>query len=313
MERSDSQDSIARSVIERSMRKGRLAHSILLFGRSQEALEALSFEVAALLLDFKPRKEGEVITNWPDFLALRPAKKARQISADDTRELIRRIQHSPQVGNRKVAVIFEADRLNASSANIFLKTLEEPPLDTTILLLTTRPYSLLPTIRSRCLHLRVTETLGSGEDTDTRAWLDAYRTWLDRLVDDTPTKDQVPELILGLYALVSDFRDHLEKVTKEAVKAHGTDTENLTGEERDALEAGIAIGIRDRILALIEETTSGFARELARQGRTTLATRLPAAIASLEEVARLLRIFYAAPNAIEQFLITSLRLWSAPE
>lgn len=295
------------------MRKGRLAHSILLFGRSQEALEALGFEVASLLLEFKPRKEGELITNWPDFLALRPSKKARQISADDTRELIRRIQHSPQIGTRKVAVIFEADRLNPSSGNIFLKTLEEPPLDTTILLLTTRPYALLPTIRSRCLHLRVTETLGAGEGEGTLAWLDAYRTWLDRLVDDTPTKDQVPELILGMYALVSDFRSNLEQVTKEAVKTNDVDTENLTSEERDALEAGIAIGIRDRILARIEDTTSDFARGLAGEGRTTLATRLPAAIASLEEVARLLRIFYAVPNAIEQFLITSLRLWSAPE
>lgn len=303
------------------MRKGRLAHSILLFGHSQEALEALSLEVAALLLEIPREKSAKQLLDHPDFHQLRPMGKARIIQIGKVenpdkgtlRHFIQLIAKTPYAGPKKVAVVFEADRFNPSSSNAFLKTLEEPPLDTTILLLTTRPYALLPTIRSRCLHLRVTETLGSGADPGTVAWLEAYRTWLDRLVDDTPTKDQVPELILGMYALVSDFRSHLEQITKAAVKASDTDTDSLSGDERDALEAGIAIGIRDRILARIEETTSDFARDLAAQGRTGLATRLPAAITSLEEVTKLLRVFYAVPNAIEQFLIASLRLWSAPE
>ena len=75
----------------------------------------------------------------------------RQISADATRELIAKVQVSAAVAPRKVAILHEVDRMNTAAANVFLKTLEEPPANTTLLLLTTRPYALLPTIRSRCL------------------------------------------------------------------------------------------------------------------------------------------------------------------
>ena len=66
----------------------------------------------------------------------------------------------------RLLVIYEADRMNLSAANIFLKTLEEPTASTTILLLTTRPYSLLPTIRSRCQRVRFAGGLGTLVDAD---------------------------------------------------------------------------------------------------------------------------------------------------
>ena len=305
--------SLARTIIDRAMRRDRLAHAILLSGKSQPALEKLALEVAAQLLDWQPTGEGTSVATFSDFFALRPSKKARQISADDTRELIRRIQHSPQIGDRKVAVIFEADRQNLASANIFLKTLEEPPLDTTILLLTTRPYALLATIRSRCLHIRVADTVLDDSDPAIRDWLQAYRQWLDQLVDRTPAKEMIPELILRLYALVRDFKANLDRVTKQAVSAQeGTEGEPVSEEEIEALEAGLAISIRDGVLAGIEETTCRFARDLAEAGRGELAARLPAAIESLEEINGLLRVYFPVANAIEQFLLTSLRLWTAP-
>ena len=71
-----------------------------------------------------------------------------------TRELITKVQVTPAVAPCKVAIIHEVDRMNTAAANVFLKTLEEPPANTTLLLLTTRPYALLPTIRSRVLHFR---------------------------------------------------------------------------------------------------------------------------------------------------------------
>ena len=295
------------------MRNKRLAHAILLSGRSQPALEALAFEVASLLLDWKVPTDGRSITTFADFFSLRPSKKARQISADDTRELIRQIQHSPQIGKRKIAVIFEADRLNPASSNIFLKTLEEPPLDTTILLLTTRPYSLLATIRSRCLHLRVTDGILVAEDAETREWLKSYRGWLDHLVAGPPSRETVPELILGLYALVSDFKANLERATKVALAAQDRPKgEDLTDDEEEAFEARVTISVRDQLMIGIEETTSRFARDQAARGDEIIAARLPAVVESLEDINRLLRYYFPVPNAIEQFLLTSLRLWTAP-
>jgi DNA polymerase-3 subunit delta' len=54
-------------------------------------------------------------------------------------------------GRRKVAIISEADRMMAQAANAFLKTLEEPPNNSPLLLLSAIPEVLPDTIRSRCL------------------------------------------------------------------------------------------------------------------------------------------------------------------
>ena len=53
-------------------------------------------------------------------------------------------------GAWKVAIVADAHRLNVAAANALLKTLEEPPPDSLIILLTSRPSSLLSTVRSRC-------------------------------------------------------------------------------------------------------------------------------------------------------------------
>jgi DNA polymerase-3 subunit delta' len=77
-----------------------------------------------------------------------------------TRMLVHRASRAPAMGRRKVFVVGDADRMvpQASSqeaANAFLKLLEEPPADTTIILTTSEPGSLLPTIRSRTVAMRV--------------------------------------------------------------------------------------------------------------------------------------------------------------
>jgi DNA polymerase-3 subunit delta' len=86
---------------------------------------------------------------------LRPASKSRVITAEQMRDLLAEIHLKPSAGHHKVAIIAGADRLNTSAANIFLKTLEEPPTRSVILLLSTEPQRLLETITSRCLRLRL--------------------------------------------------------------------------------------------------------------------------------------------------------------
>src|SRR5205823_5296094 len=155
------------AVIERAIARQRLSHSLLLTGDDIDTLTLVATAIADRLLNptlatnavqalrpDTPATPHFAPENHPDSFALRPAGKMRQISADATRELIGKVQVSPTLAPRKVAVIYECDRMNLTAANIFLKTLEEPPANTTLLLLTTRPYALLPTIRSRCLHFR---------------------------------------------------------------------------------------------------------------------------------------------------------------
>ncbi len=69
------------------------------------------------------------------------------------REVMREVQLKPTEATHKVAVISGADRLNPQAANAFLKTLEEPPANSVLILLSTEPSRILETILSRCLRL----------------------------------------------------------------------------------------------------------------------------------------------------------------
>jgi len=73
-----------------------------------------------------------------------------EIRIKNIRLLEYRASMSPNEGNYKVFLIEHADEMNTQAANAFLKTLEEPPSDTVIILTTSKPNSLLPTIISRC-------------------------------------------------------------------------------------------------------------------------------------------------------------------
>jgi DNA polymerase-3 subunit delta' len=75
------------------------------------------------------------------------------IKVDEIRELITRTSWSPSVGNYRVVVIEDADRLTESAANALLKVIEEPGARTVWLLCAATLTDVIPTIRSRCRHL----------------------------------------------------------------------------------------------------------------------------------------------------------------
>ena len=75
------------------------------------------------------------------------------IKVDEVRELITRTSWSPSVGNYRIVVIEDADRLTESAANALLKVIEEPGARTVWLLCAPTLTDVIPTIRSRCRHL----------------------------------------------------------------------------------------------------------------------------------------------------------------
>ena len=88
------------------------------------------------------------------------------------RSLVHRASMSPALGRRKVFVVGDAERMipqegSDMAANAFLKLLEEPPADTTIVVTSSEPGALLPTIRSRVVSLRV----GTLPESDMREFL----------------------------------------------------------------------------------------------------------------------------------------------
>jgi DNA polymerase-3 subunit delta' len=84
----------------------------------------------------------------PDYIVIKPTGQFIRIG--QIKQLIAQLGLKPIYAQKRVAVIHEAHRMNLESANCFLKILEEPPLDTLIVLMTTDEKRLLETIQSRC-------------------------------------------------------------------------------------------------------------------------------------------------------------------
>lgn len=121
-------------VMEASIARGRLAHGILLEADNLEPLRTVARALASVLLQVPAQDALE----HADCFLLSPTGKSRQIRVGEDsdepntmRRLLRDLQQSSLLGGQKVGVILEADRMNANAANAFLKTLEEPPRETT--------------------------------------------------------------------------------------------------------------------------------------------------------------------------------------
>jgi len=155
-------------LLQRSLARGRLGHAYLFAGNQLEELELLARTLAKTLNCQKPVKTGGAATDCCDACPscrkidnethadvhwARPESKSRVVTIDQTRELMREIQLKPTEAEYKVAIIVAADRLNVQAANAFLKTLEEPPSKSVLILLSTEPERILETILSRCLRL----------------------------------------------------------------------------------------------------------------------------------------------------------------
>jgi len=86
--------------------------------------------------------------NHPDILWIEP--EGDYIKIDQIRRMQEQIKYKPYEGKSKVVITDRAEKMNLQSSNCLLKTLEEPPPHTVLILLTTAPFKVLPTMRSRC-------------------------------------------------------------------------------------------------------------------------------------------------------------------
>lgn len=139
----------------RAIAAGRMPHAVLVSGHPRGA--GASFAEGLLGLVFGDpdvaRSRQHVDIQW-----LEPESKSRQIRVDEQiRPLIEFFGLTSYEGGWKAAVILFADRMTPNSQNALLKTLEEPPPHSLLLLITDAPAALLPTIRSRAQFVDVTE------------------------------------------------------------------------------------------------------------------------------------------------------------
>lgn len=109
----------------------------------------------APLVEQKPQKEAESLDELEGDLVrvIRPYGKSRIIKIDVIRDLEKALFQAADANKWKVGIMVDADRMQTSASNAFLKTLEEPPNGCLLLLLTNSPERLLPTILSRCVNI----------------------------------------------------------------------------------------------------------------------------------------------------------------
>ncbi|RMG58518.1 MAG: DNA polymerase III subunit delta' [Gammaproteobacteria bacterium] len=163
--------------------QGRLPHALLITGLPGMGKGLLADALARLMLCQAPRDTGEGrqacgscesctlldAETHPDFRRLGVPEGKQQIPVDEVRGLIEFVQMSSQFRGARVAMIEPADALNVASANALLKTLEEPPPDALLILVSSRPSRLPVTIRSRCQRLH----LAPPSAVEVAAWLRA--------------------------------------------------------------------------------------------------------------------------------------------
>jgi len=159
----------ATQIITKAIKNNSVAHAYMFYGPNSvgKKLTAIALAKALNCLSASP---GDYCDDCPacdkiargihpDFFLVGPVKasaSAREeaIKVEAIRELQKKMGFLPYEGKTKVVIIDAAETMNPQAANSFLKTLEEPPSSTVIILVTHNPFRLLPTIISRCQGVR---------------------------------------------------------------------------------------------------------------------------------------------------------------
>lgn len=150
-------------LLQRAIAQGKVTHSYLFTGNEGigKSLVALQFAKALNCLQGENPVDGcdhcsscKKIDRaiHPDVLLIEP--EGQTLKVDQVREMQSALAYRPYEGRRKVFILTAADRMAPHMSNTLLKTLEEPPLHTVIILLAKSPKGILPTILSRCQSIR---------------------------------------------------------------------------------------------------------------------------------------------------------------
>jgi len=138
-----------------------MPHALLLSGPAGMGISGFARHFARLLLCENPSEGGTPCQtckscllaesgSHPDLQIIEPEEPGKQLKIDQIRDLIHFTRLTSQYGRYKVAIIEPAEAMNISAVNSLLKTLEEPPPRTLLMLVSQRPMALPVTVRSRC-------------------------------------------------------------------------------------------------------------------------------------------------------------------
>lgn len=300
--------SVGLAPVERAVRHERPPHALLLVGPGHVGKTTLALDLAAglLCLDADPaaRPCGSCSAcrkvdhgNHPDLHRLAPEGAGGQIRLAAVQTLVAELALLPLEGRFRVAIVEAAHRLNPDAQNALLKTLEEPPAGTTIVLCADDLSQLLPTLISRTARVRLgpvatTEVaailgerlgiepvqahaiarLASGRPGDalllarrpdaTLAHGRLARTLLDLLAADRRTR------LAAVTSIVEDGAVLAEGSPPEAVEVAPSDQTDAPSHTRDATERG------DDVTTVASRTRASRSARPARASRPATVRRV---------------------------------------
>lgn len=246
-------------LIDRAGEKSRLAHAYLIMGPPGSGKERLAMHLIEMANPgdrlMPAEKLEDLRSGFVSIVA--PESRSRKITVDAIREVEHTLHMAAPSGITKFAVIRDAECMGDSASNAFLKTLEEPPPSSRVLLLTSRPEMLLETILSRCIRVPlagrvVPEVIGEN-----------VKRFLDLLAEQALKKRRGLSIGLMLTSAFSDLlkseKEAVEKANDEAEKAEAALYRNKTDgtylKDREdywaALTASEYLDRRNRILEFL--------------------------------------------------------------
>jgi DNA polymerase-3 subunit delta' len=260
--------------LRRANEQGRLAHAYLISGAHGAGKRSLASRVANLANG--TTGEDVFATGSSDVFVAEPGSKSRRIVIDQIRNLEHALQMRATGGRRKVAIVSDADRLQPQAANAFLKTLEEPPNDSLLLLLSALPEALPDTILSRCIPI----PLATRDDIEPLAEEEELVALLNEVAASPTNGVQTAyRLAQGFQRLLAKVREEIQGENAAALKAEEVRYKNTTDgawlDEREdyfkALNESMYLQRRARLVEVIFRWWSDVLRASAGLGGNEIA------------------------------------------
>lgn len=279
----------ALALLRRSWEQGRLAHAYLLSGPNAEDLESTAARLACLVNDWPETRELDALRKR-GAVVLRPESKLRQIQVHPVRDAMRILHQSDARVAMKVLAMVDADRLNAAAATAFLKTLEEPPPGTLILLLTRAPMEVLSTILSRCVRVPLFRSSEGGMELSPLQ--EEFAGWLADYFSQSSgfSLDRVGELSGKFQEIVDRLRQKIEKEYEEAFleeqKIYGKTTDGTWLKDRQKYYDDLTESLCRKERAALIDVLFTWLGEILRRRQGLPVADLPDFAAVIEQAAR---------------------------